>query len=159
MRKLLPVLPAAALFGVLTIAPAAQAGWVLEGSVGKPYQLTEPKGWQPTNIMLAPGYEVLEMLRFQLGVAAQLADVDNSKFAAQLRPMIGLFPPIIPLFARATFAIQNLGRDAKIGTGISGGLKLSVLGVGVFVEGGYLPVFDGGTKSAIEGRLGAFIAF
>lgn len=158
MRKTLFAL---SLFGLLATAPlSAHAGFVIEGSVGKPYQVTEPSGFMPTNIMIAPGYEFLEMIRIQLGLAAQLADVKNSQFAAQLRPSIGLFPPILPLFARATFAVQNIGDDAKIATGISGGLKLSLLGAGVFLEAGYLPTFaDSKTYSVVEGRLGAYFGF
>jgi hypothetical protein len=157
MRKLLFAL---SLLSLVAVAPKAHAGFTIEGSVGKPYQLTSPgDGFQPTNIMIAPGYEVLEMVRFQLGFAAQLADVEGYKAAWQLRPSVGLFPPILPLFARATFALENIGNDTHTALGLSGGVKLSLLGLGVFLEAGYLPTFASKTYQAIEGRAGAYFGF
>ncbi len=157
MRKLFFCLSLLSL--AVAMPTKAHAGFTIEGSVGKPYRLTEPTGFDPTNIMLAPGYEVLSLVRFQLGFAAQLADVENSKLAWQLRPSIGIFPPILPLFAGATFALQNFGRVSHSAVGLSGGLKLSLLGAGVFLEAGYLPTFAEKTYQAIEGRVGAYFGF
>jgi hypothetical protein len=94
MRKLLTT---CALLGVLFGSVAAHAAWVLEGSAGQGYHVNEPRGWEPTNIMLAPGYEFLGLLRAQLGLVGDLGNVQNRQFDLELRPMIGVYPPIIPL--------------------------------------------------------------
>ena len=50
MRKLLPLVIFVA---SVCIASRAQAGWVIEGSVGKGGRVNEPRGWEPTNVMRA----------------------------------------------------------------------------------------------------------
>lgn len=157
MRKYLALLAFLISFAILS--PAARAGWTIEGSVGKGGRVTEPRGWEPTNVMGVVGYQWF-MIRPQLGVVGDLGDVKNSQFNLELRPMIGLYPPIIPLFARATFAVQNLRNDAKVAVGLSGGIKigLPLIGLAVFAEAGYLPRFSP-TQNVIEGRLGAYWAF
>jgi hypothetical protein len=144
-------------------AATAQAGWVIEGSVGKGGRVNEPKGWEPTNVMVAPGYQFLGILRAQLGLAADLGDVKSSKFDLQLRPMLGVYPPIIPLYARAIFAIQSLlhsPRHVAVGGAVGIKLGLPLIGLGVFAEVGLLPRFvNSTTQTIVEGRLGAFWVF
>jgi len=158
MRKLLTSF----LFVALMLsAAAAHAGWVIEGSVGKGYRVDEPRGWEPTNVMVAPGYQLLGILRLQLGLVGDLGDVENRKFDLELRPMIGIYPPILPLYARAIFAVQNLLHDHKqVAVGGAAGIKIGLpfIGLGFFVEGGVLPRFDPGA-TVVEGRAGAFWAF
>jgi len=158
MRKLLTSF----LFVALMLsAAAAHAGWVIEGSVGKGYRVDEPRGWEPTNVMAAPGYQFLGILRAQLGLVGNLGDVENSKFDLELRPMLGIYPPIIPLYGRAIFSIQNLLHDHKqVAVGGAVGIKIGLpfIGLGFFVEGAVLPRFDPGA-TIVEGRAGGFWAF
>lgn len=163
MRKLIAV----SIFSVflslgLFGAAKAQAGFVIEGSVGKGGRVNEPRGWEATNVMFAPGYQFLGILRLQLGLVGDLGDVQNSRFDLQLRPMIGIYPPILPLYARAIFAVNGLmhgPRDFAIGG--AGGIKIGLpfIGLGVFAEAGVLPRFATNTQMIIEGRLGAYWAF
>ncbi|HEY4185284.1 MAG TPA: hypothetical protein VGP07_09455 [Polyangia bacterium] len=164
MRKLLAIVVfTASLCG----AAKAHAGWVIEGSLGKGGQVTAPRAWEPTNVMAAPGYEFLGLLRAQLGLVGALGDVKNSKFDLQLRPMIGLYPPIIPVYVRAIFAMENfLHRPFNYAVGGAAGIKIGLpfIGLGLFAEAGYLPTFvkaGGSTQTVqiIEGRLGAFWTF
>ena len=164
MRKLIAIAVfVAALCGV----SKAHAGWVIEGSVGKGGKVTSPRAWEPTNIMAAPGYELLGLLRLQLGIVGSLGDVQNSKFDLQLRPMVGLYPPIIPVYARAIFAYENLLHSPHAwAIGGAGGIKIGLpfIGLGLFAEVGVLPQFEkvAGTSheiTIVEGRIGAFWAF
>src|SRR3569832_1991716 len=64
-------------------AAKANAGWVIEGSVGKGGKVTEPRAWAPTNIMAAPGYELLGMLRLQLGIVGSRGGGENGECGRQ----------------------------------------------------------------------------
>jgi hypothetical protein len=157
MRKLLTT---CALLGVLFGSVAAHAAWVLEGSAGQGYHVNEPRGWEPTNIMLAPGYEFLGLLRAQLGLVGDLGNVQNRQFDLELRPMIGVYPPIIPLYARAIFAVENMLHHTQVAVGGAVGVKIGipVVGLGVFAEAGVLPRFSP-TTTVVEGRVGAYFVF
>lgn len=163
MSKLL--LPLAVLVASLVaLAPAsAEAGWVLEGSVGKGAKVTpDPVKAEPTNIMVAPGYHLLGMLRLQVGLVADLGDVENSDFDFQVRPMLGIYPPILPIYGRLIFAMQDLLDDAKYAVGGAGGIKFGIplTGLGIFAEVAVLPRFvNDETETLVEGRAGAFWAF
>lgn len=158
MRKLLHT--TIVVLAILCGSAVAEAGWVIEGSVGKGYKVDSPRGWTPTNIMVAPGYHFLGILRAQLGLVGDLGDVENSKFDLQLRPMLGVYPPILPIYARAIFAVQNLLNDTNVAVGAAGGLKieLPVIGLGIFAEAGVLPRFSP-SATIVEGRAGAYWAF
>lgn len=162
MRKLIAITFFSLLLS-LGSAATAHAGWVIEGSVGKGGRINEPRGWEPTNVMVAPGYQFLGFLRAQLGVVGDLGDVQNSRFDLQLRPMLGIYPPILPLYARAIFAFQNVvhgPRHSAIGGAVGIKLGLPFIGLGVFAEAGMLPRFtDSTTQAVVEGRVGAFWVF
>jgi hypothetical protein len=158
------------LFAVLTslylashLASPAHAGFVIEGSVGKGGRVNDPRGWEPTNVMAAPGYEFLGILRAQLGLVGGLGDVKNSKFDLQLRPMLGIYPPILPLYARAIFVYENLlNKPRHVAVGGAVGIKIGLpfIGLGLFAEGACIPRFiDSKTQAVVEGRLGAFWVF
>jgi len=164
MRKLIAV---AVFVAALCGASKAHAGWVIEGSVGKGGKVTDPRAWAPTNIMAAPGYELLGLLRLQLGIVGSLGDVKDSKFDLQLRPMVGIYPPFIPVYARAIFAYENLLHSPHAwALGGAGGIKIGLpfIGLGLFAEVAVLPQFEkvAGTSheiTIVEGRLGAFWVF
>lgn len=161
MRKLTRIIFLLVLMS-LAGASTARAGWVLEGSLGKGGRVNDPRGWDPTTVMLAPGYELLGMLRPQLGIVGALGDVKNSQFDLQLRPMLGLYPPILPIYARAIFAFEDLLHTKHVAVGGAVGLKigLPLIGLGIFAEGAVLPRFvNSKTETSVEGRVGAFWVF
>lgn len=154
---------AALVLGLLALAPAANAGWVLEASVGKGVKVSpDPVAATQTNLMIAPGYAILDIVRLELGVVADLPDVKESNFDLQLRPMIVVAPPILPLYGRAIFAVTNLRGpgDTVIAYGAAAGLKFGLGPVGVFAEAGLLPQSVlSKVNWVIEGRLGAVLFF
>jgi hypothetical protein len=179
MRKFL----VAATLVTMTLAPAAaRAGIVLDASIGKPYQVTSPRAWGQSNLMLAPGYApslpILSMFQLQVGVAFDLADKSGTKTEMELRPMLSFIPRPLPLYARAILVVPNLlGRQGDRKPGYGGALgarigipSIAVLpGFGVFAEVGALgrsqdyPTESGATSSkvfwAVEGRVGAYLNF
>jgi hypothetical protein len=91
-----------------------------------------------------------------------LATVKDSKFDLQLRPMIGFYPPILPLYARAIFAVQGLLHTRHVAVGGAVGIKFGIpfTGLGIFVEAALLPRFVASTtQTIVEGRAGAYWAF
>ena len=119
------------------------------------------------------------MLKLELGLLGNLGDVQNSKFDLELRPMVVISPPLVPLYLRAIFAVQNLiYGPTTYAYGGALGLSFSLLGAGLFVEAGVLPrnvKIDVVTNVPVvgtaahatrdefrwfaEGRLGAFYEF
>ncbi len=183
MRKYL--VAATFMTAMILIPAAARAGVVLEASYGKPYQVTTPRAWGQSNLMLTPGYApslpILSMFQLQVGFAFDLADKSGTKTEMQLRPMILFNPPIIPLYARAFLFFPNMlgraeGDDRKPGYGAALGARIGIPsiailpGFGVFAEIGalgrshdYGTEVGGGTTSktfwALEGRVGAYLNF
>ncbi|HEY0706573.1 MAG TPA: hypothetical protein VGG33_07245 [Polyangia bacterium] len=160
MRKLLV---ATSRFGLAISTPvAAHAGAILEGSLGKGAEVTPDTNAQPLNVMIAPGFSFL-ILRLQLGLVADLPDVENSKFDIGLRPMLTLSPPILPLYARLIFAVNNLteqGRERSIAYGGAVGLSFGLAGIGIFAEAGILPrSVDDQFRWIVEGRAGVSLGF
>ncbi len=177
MRKFLV---AAAFMSAFVLVPAvARAGFVLEASYGKPYQVSSPRAWGQSNLMLTPGYApsvpILSMFQLQLGIAFDLADKSGTETEMQLRPMLMFNPPIIPLYARAFLFFPNMlgrveGSDRKPGFGGALGARIGIPsiaflpGFGVFAELGALGrSVDIGDSSktlwALEGRVGAYLNF
>lgn len=172
MRKLL----LAAALAALTLVPAAaQAGWLIEGSIGKGGVVTSPRAWDQLNFMIAPGWAPstmpLSYLRFQVGFAADFADKEGSSTNFEVRPMVTFDVPLLPLYVRGVASIQNLrqkGGDVIISYGPVLGTGFGLGPLGVFAEVGALgrkqdvPT-DTGAESkfrvAIEGRVGAKLQF
>jgi hypothetical protein len=135
MAKLFPALVASALL----LAPlSARAGLVFEGSAGSGFTLSPHAGDRiPTNLMLAGGYS-FPVVRLELGVVGNLADVSHSKFDLDLRPMLMVKPPLFPLYARVIAGVSGLVEGPSAFTyGGALGVRLG-LGVGAFAEAGAL---------------------
>jgi hypothetical protein len=60
MRK---IVLAAVLSSTLLLPAVSQAGWVVEGSLGKGGQVSSPRAWERINFMVAPGVSILSILR------------------------------------------------------------------------------------------------
>ena len=158
MRKLL----LASLFISCLAAPmAAHAGFGVEGSVGKGLVVSPDVQAEPTNLMVAPGISLL-WLRLQLGLVADLPDVEDRDFDIGLRPMLTLSPPILPLYGRLVFAFNNLmDEDLRtVAYGAVVGLSFGLAGVGVFAEAGVLPrSLNSEMLWVLEGRAGISLGF
>jgi hypothetical protein len=175
----LPVLVAAL---ALAAPAAARAGLLLEGSAGLGVQLSPSVERAPVNVMLAPGYGIDILgtkLKLELGLLGNLGDVRSSKFDLELRPMVVLAPPILPLYLRGIVAVQNLvNGPTNWAYGGALGTSFSLFGLGVFIEAGVLPrnaKIDTTTNMPVvgstpnptkdefrwfaEGRVGAFFEF
>jgi hypothetical protein len=185
MRKFL----AAAILTALFMLPAsARAGFILEGSLGKGGQVApEPRRWEQLNLEITPGYApswpVLSWFRLQLGIVTAFADTSDSSTQLELRPMIAIVPPIIPVYGRLIFAVANLlesnGSKREFAYGGAVGVRVGIPGIsfipamGVFVEAGLLPrkrdipstdPAKAGTADSkfawiIEGRGGVYLDF
>lgn len=154
---------AALILCLVAVAPAmANAGLVVEGSVGKGAKVSpSPVAAEQTNIMIAPGVSILSLLRLQLGLVSDLPDLKDSKTDLELRPMLTLYPPILPLYGRVIFAVTNLLHGTTtVAYGAAAGFKLGVGPVHVFAEAGLLPRSRASQINwVIEGRLGAGLSF
>jgi len=168
---------AAAALAVLFMLPATARAWTLSASLGKGAKVSpSPVEAEPINVMIAPGFDIA-VVRLELGFLNSLPDTKASKYDIELRPMLVIKPPIIPIYGRAIFAVANLlGKNQKteIAYGAALGLEISLGPLGVFVEAGALPrsrkyaVKDatGTTTSTeakfswvVEGRVGAILFF
>ncbi len=135
MAKLLSAAVALALF----VSPVtARAGGLIEGSLGSGLRWDpSPTERIPTTVMLTAGYS-FPMVKLELGALAALADVDNSKFDIDLRPMLVVKPPAFPIYFRGILSWGNLIEGPKnFGYGAAVGMRFG-LKLGVFVEAGAL---------------------
>jgi hypothetical protein len=159
MRKLLL---ATSLFVLAISTPvAAHAGMLVEGSLGKGAEVKPDTNAQPLNLMIAPGFSFL-ILRLQLGLVADFPDVENSEFDIGIRPMLTISPPILPLYARLIFAVNNLTTEEKRSVAYGGavGLSFGLAGIGIFAEAGILPrSIDDQFRWIVEGRAGVSLGF
>ena len=138
--RTLTLTAAIAALGLALLPRAAAAGPLVEGSVGVGWQLDPSVERAPVNIMVAPGWGLAGIVKLELGLAANLGDVQNSRFDLELRPMVVVSPPLFPLYLRGIAAVQNLIHGpTNWADGGALGLSFGLLGVGVFVEAGALP--------------------
>lgn len=146
---------------------AARAGWLLEGSAGIGAQVSPSVHREQWNLMVTPGYLLpipLVDIGLQLGMVFDGPDSDNRESNMELRPMVLVKAPVLPIYGRAIFAINNImGRDGlkrEYAYGAAGGLRLGLGPVGVFAEAGVLPRSREDKISwVIEGRAGAYLEF
>lgn len=143
------------LVAALAAAPVpASAGFFLEGSLGVPWHTNPSLYREPTNVMLTPGFEVV-WVSAELGVLADFAQFRQSS-SWSLRPMVGLRPPLFPLYGKLILDVHDLSGGTVTSVGGALGTGFSLLGLGVFLEGGYIPRKVSGENLGIwELRLGA----
>jgi hypothetical protein len=189
MRKFLV---AVTLSTLLFIPAAARAGFLVEASLGQGYQASpKPQDGvsrrERLNLNIAPGYApslpVLSMFRLQLGIVTDFGNKTGYKTDMELRPMLSIVPPLLPLYGRVIFVVSNLmeraGTKREIAYGAAVGLRIGtpsiglVPAMGVFAEVGALPrsrdfaaVDSVGTVTSdsklawvVEGRIGAYLDF
>lgn len=159
MAKLIAVPLALALF---LVPGAARAGTVFELSAGSGFRWDpSPVERIPTNVMAAIGYS-MPVFKLELGVLGNLADVKDTEFDLELRPMLVVKPPVIPFYARAIAGVSGLVEKPTAFTyGAAVGVRLGALGLGAFVEAGALAKrleIDGEKQDVwiAEGRLGVY---
>ncbi|MBI3178530.1 MAG: hypothetical protein HYZ27_02645 [Deltaproteobacteria bacterium] len=157
MRHLLAALLLAA--AVAAPLPAA-AGGIIEFSAGTGYMVSEPKGRTPTTVMVAPGYGLGEVLRLELGILAALGDVEGGTFDMEVRPMLVLDPPLIPVYGRLIAGVNLKEEPRQVVYGGAIGVSASLGGIGIFGEGAYVPRrVEGQTFHLLELRVGVYYAF
>ena len=137
-----------ALWGLaaLTAAPAQAAPitYTVSGSVGYGYEFHPLHGTQATNLMVTCGLGfVRDYVRLELGVlgaygALRTHGPTNTKL--ELRPMLRLTPPLLPVYARLTFVgLSPFDATRNIAYGGAIGLNIPVWRLSAFAEVGVLP--------------------
>ncbi|BDG07361.1 hypothetical protein [Anaeromyxobacter paludicola] len=160
---------AAAALSLSAVPAAARASVTLEASVGKGWKVSPGSEVTPTNLMLTPGLGILgDVVQAQLGLVANLSDVQRSSYQApsfdlELRPMLKIAPPLVPVYGKAILAVTNLTGSAgptRVAYGAAAGVELKLPVVGLFLEAGALPrSVDGTFVWVVEGRAGASLSF
>jgi hypothetical protein len=140
MRPLARLALATLALGLVLQALPARAGGLVEASVGSGFRFSpSPVERIATNLMLTGGYAFTDMLKLELGVVGNLTDVKRSKFDVDLRPMVVVSPPLVPVYARGILGVTGLVEGpTRLNYGGALGLSLGALGVGAFVEAGAL---------------------
>lgn len=152
----------AATFALLLAPLSAHADWIVEGSVGSGFRF-EPTPVEriPTNVMIAGGLS-FPVVKLELGLVGNLTDVEDSKFDLDLRPMLVVKPPLLPIYGRAILGVSGLVEGpAALTYGGAVGVRLGALGVGGFFEAGALSrriELEGKDQDiwVAEGRLGIY---
>lgn len=136
----------------------ASAGFFVEGSLGVPWHTNPEIYREPTNVLITPGYAFLDLLSVELGFVGNSAQFKQSG-SWGLRPMIGLRPPFMPVYAKLIFDFNDIGHQRVNSVGGAVGLTfLSVSRIGLFVEGDYIPRKTNGVYlNVLEARLGVSI--
>ena len=143
----------------------AHAAIDLEISLGAGGQVSPARQYEATNIMVAPGIGLLDnILRLELGFVGSFAALQNRdphSFDLELRPMVVISPPIIPLYLRVVFAgVDLFSPQRTVAYGAALGVGISAFGLGVFAELGVLPrVFNAQFQWLLEGRVGVNFSF
>jgi hypothetical protein len=157
MRKTVLLVLAAVLSG----APgSASAGWLLEGTFGIPWQTSPNTARQQLNLMVTPGYGFLDdILRLELGLVSNFADVQGSKFNVGLRPMVAVHPPLLPIYGKLIFDWNDIGNTSTttVGGAVGGSFGLGM--ANLILEVGYLPRSVNDTNlNVLEARAGLSFA-
>lgn len=154
-----------ALLASLLAAPSARAELTLSASGGVGVELRPQQQLEAGNVMLAPGYRLLGgLLRPELGVAVAweaARQLRPSRAGLELRPMLVVAPPLLPLYLRlVTSGVDLFSRRYRtVAYGGALGLQLQVAGLGVFAEAGILPrQLQERLRWVLEGRVGIVVA-
>ena len=165
MRKLTSALlfTVAASFALAASPSDARADGVIEASLGKGWEVEPASQQQALNLMVAPGLS-FSIIKLQLGLVADIPDVEASNFDIGIRPMLTISPPVLPLYARAIFAVNHLTEsgNSKRSWALGGavGLSFGVAGISIFGEAGILPrSLNDEFHWIVEGRLGVGYEF
>ncbi|HTP52783.1 MAG TPA: hypothetical protein VMK42_18995 [Anaeromyxobacteraceae bacterium] len=149
--------------GALLLASpvAARAGVAdifFDASVGVPWRTSPDVSRMPTNIMLTPGVLLINWVSAEFGVVAGVAQFGQPARVA-IRPMVGLYPPVLPLYAKLVVDIDNLnlagGLPVITTVGGALGLQFHAGPIRLFLEGDYLPEkVSGQNLNIVEARAG-----
>jgi hypothetical protein len=127
-----------------TSARADWLTWTVSTSLGYGYEFHPLHGTQAENLMVTGGLGfVRDYVRAELGVlgaygALRTHGPRNVKL--ELRPMIRITPPLIPLYARVVFAgLSPFDRTRAIGFGGAIGTSIPIWRLSLFGEVGFLP--------------------
>jgi hypothetical protein len=141
-------------------AEARVVTWTLSGSAGFGYEVHPRRNVQAENVMLALGVGFLaDCLRLEAGALTaygNLAGERRRDFKVELRPMLRLKLPVLPLYGRLVFAGLNpFASDRNIAYGGALGLSIRLGRIALFAEAGPLPRrAEGETHWVMEARAG-----
>jgi len=147
--------------GALLLSAPARAdlvNYTVDFSVGVPWRTNPDVYRTPTNLMLTPGVLVVNWVSAELGLAQGFSQFGvPARFG--LRPMVGLYPPAIPVYAKLVIDVDNLnlagGLPVLTTVGGAIGALLRLGPVRLFLEGDYLPqTVQGTNQHIVELRAG-----
>ena len=143
----------------------AQAGLTLSGSLGFGGEVSPAQRFAATNAMVAPGYDLFGFIRTELGFVGTLEQVragNPLNVGWELRPMVVVTAPLLPLYLRLVFAAVDPFSNANRAWAYGGalGCGFALVGLGVFAEMGVLPrSVDRQMSWLLEGRAGVYLGF
>ena len=145
------------------VAPlrAARADATLALSLGYGQQLTPTSQTESTNLMVAPGFGIGNVLRIELGILGAVEASrpgSNSGPGLQFRPMLVISPPLLPVYGRLIVAaVDPFSAKRTLAYGAALGLTVALSSVGLFVEAGILPrAYNTYFAWVLEGRAGVY---
>lgn len=162
-RRTLPLLILSLVLTVLAAPRPAQARlltWTLSGSAGYGYEFHPLHGTQATNLMLTGGLGFIrDYIRLELGVVGAYGAIrthDRQNIKLELRPMVRLTPPLVPIYARVIFAgLSPFDASRTVGFGWALGFYLPLGRLAPFIDVGFLPrLVDRQFHWVVEGRAG-----
>ena len=143
----------------LSLAPQqAEAKFVLETSVGKGFSIKPDVAATPSTIMVAPGWGLGSMLRLHVGFLTAFGDAEDARLDFQIRPMLVIDPPVLPIYGRFIMAFINLREHQEFAYGGAIGVGGSLGPIGLFGEFGIIPVGEAAIILA-EARAGVYFSF
>ena len=148
---------------LLILTSPAHAGTFFEASLGYGVEAApNPGESQDPNLMVAAGWGIGELIIAELGLVGAYPGGEDLPHQGelQIRPMLVISPPLLPLYLRGTLAFKDpFSESRKLAYGASLGLRFSLMGLGAFAELGALPVNTDPVRWIAEGRVGASLAF
>lgn len=141
---------------------AAHADATLSVSLGYGQQLSPTSQTESTNLMVAPGFGIGNLLRLELGILGALEGSrpgSDSGLGLQFRPMLVISPPLLPVFARLIVAaVDPFSVTRTFAYGGAIGVVAALSGVGLFLEAGVLPrAYNSYFAWVLEGRAGVYL--